>query len=127
MQLRLRLHNMCLLACSFYDAGFTAVLDDIIVGEQVDDLLDEFAATPFLFVRLAPDLETVRARERERGTMLWPEWEWLSEAALEPIPFGLRIDSSRQTPDETVDEIMRRAWSEAVVAPGDVARARSAR
>ena len=35
-QLRLRLRNMCLLGRSFLDAGFTAVLDDIVVGGRLE-------------------------------------------------------------------------------------------
>ena len=37
-QLRLRLHNACLLARSFAEAGFTVVLDEIILGERYDEL-----------------------------------------------------------------------------------------
>ena len=33
-QLRLRLKNMCLLGKSFFEAGFTVVLDDIILGDR---------------------------------------------------------------------------------------------
>jgi predicted kinase len=40
-QLRLRLRNMCLLGRSFYEAGFTAVLDDIIIGERWRELQDD--------------------------------------------------------------------------------------
>jgi dephospho-CoA kinase len=34
LQLRLRLRNSCLVARSFYEARFTAIIDDIIVGER---------------------------------------------------------------------------------------------
>ena len=37
-QLRLRLHNACLLARSFAEAGFTAVVDDIIIGDRFGQL-----------------------------------------------------------------------------------------
>ncbi|HEY5626157.1 MAG TPA: zeta toxin family protein, partial [Dehalococcoidia bacterium] len=46
-QLRLRLHNACLLARSFFDAGFTAVVDDIIIGDRFDHLREELAGVPF--------------------------------------------------------------------------------
>ena len=117
-QLRLRLHNMCLLGRSFFDAGFTAVLDDIIVGGRLEHLRDELADVPFMFVTLAPSLETVRAREHERGTELWREWEWLTTSISQTTErVGLWLDSSAQSAEETVDEIMRRAWNEAIVAP----------
>lgn len=117
-QLRLRLHNMCLLGRSFYDAGFTAVLDDIVIGRRLAQLRDELSGVPFMFVMLQPSLDVVRQREAGRGTELWREWEWLTEsidATTERV--GLWLDTSRQTPSETVDEIMRRAWSDALVPP----------
>ena len=115
-QLRLRLHNMCLLGRSFFEAGFTVVLDDIVVGERLTELRADLAAVDFMFVMLTPGLEVVRERERQRGTELWREWEWLTESIERTTSrIGLWLDSSTQTADETVDEIMRRAWSEALV------------
>lgn len=115
-QLRLRLDNMCLLAHSFFDAGFTVVLDDIIVGARLTDLREDLADVDFMFVMLKPSKEAVREREHQRGTELWREWEWLTESIERTTPrIGLWLDSSTQTANETVDEIMRRAWSEALV------------
>jgi chloramphenicol 3-O-phosphotransferase len=117
-QLRLRLRNMCLVGRSFYDAGFTAVLEDIIHGERLLELCDDLRDVPFFFVMLCPDKAAVREREHGRGSKLYLEWEWLTEsmAASEP-KLGLWLDTSKQTAEETVDEIMRRAWTEALVAP----------
>jgi chloramphenicol 3-O-phosphotransferase len=121
-QLRLRLHNACLLARSFYEAGFTAIVDDIVVGSRLEQAIDELAGVPWHFVMLHPTAEEVRARERERGTELWREWEWLTLSIPETTRrVGLWLDSTGQTPDETVDEIMRRVWTEAAVSPRAVA------
>jgi chloramphenicol 3-O-phosphotransferase len=115
-QLRMRLRNMCLLGRSFYEAGFTAVLDDIVTGSRIDHLREDLAGVDFHFVMLVPDIETVRERERQRGTELWREWEWLTRSILDaPRDVGLWLDSSGRTPEETVEEIMRRAWDEALV------------
>jgi chloramphenicol 3-O-phosphotransferase len=124
-QLRLRVHSMCLLGRSFFATGITAVLDDIIAGEQLVQLCSELRDVPFFFVMLNPDPATVRERERGRGTDLYMEWEWLTEsiAASEP-KLGLWLDTSKQTAEETVDEIMRRAWAEAIVEPHITAEAR---
>ncbi|MDP9237082.1 MAG: zeta toxin family protein [Chloroflexota bacterium] len=117
MQLRLRLRNACILARSFYEHGFTAVIDDIIFGDRFVELLDEVGDLPLHVVMLVPDLATVRAHERERGTNLWPEWEWLTESIASSRPrLGLWLDNSGQTPENTVDEIIRRS-DEARVAP----------
>lgn len=117
-QLRLRLHNACLLASSFYDAGFTAIIDDIIVGERVAQLRDALRDMEFMFVLLVPTAEAVRDRERQRGTELWREWEWLTESIARTTPrIGLWLDSSGQSAEQTVEEILRRAWQEALVHP----------
>jgi hypothetical protein len=79
-------------------------------------LLDDLAGVDFMFVMLTPDKETVRKREQERGTELWREWEWLTESVERTTPrVGLWLDTSAQIAEETVDEIMRRAWDEALV------------
>lgn len=122
-QLRLRLTHACLLAASFVDAGITAVVDDIVIGGRVEELMDELAGRRFVFVMLTPRLEVVRAREAGRGTRLWEQWEWLDDVIRTDTPrIGLWLDSSDQTPDETVDEILRRARAEGLVeAPGPAA------
>ena len=116
-QLRLRVRNMCMLGRSFFDAGFTAVLDDIIIGAAVGDVRDYLADRPFYFVMLRPSLDVVREREIGRGTRLFEEWEWLDDVIERTPRIGLRLDTSLQTAEQTVDEIMRRAWDEALVAP----------
>jgi chloramphenicol 3-O-phosphotransferase len=116
-QLRLRVRNMCTLGRSFYDAGFTAVLDDIIIGAALDDVIEDLGERPFYFVMLRPSLEVVREREIGRGTRLFEEWEWLDDVIERTPRVGLWLDTSAQTAEEAVDEIMRRAWDEAVVAP----------
>jgi predicted kinase len=119
-QLRLRNSNMCLLGLSFFGAGFTVVLDDIIVAERLTEVRGYLADVDFMFVMLTPSVEVVRQRERQRGTELWLEWEWLTELIERTDDrIGLWLDSSTQTADETVDEIMRRAWSEALVQSPD--------
>jgi hypothetical protein len=122
-QLRLRLHNMCLLGASFQDAGFAAVLDDIIIGSRVDDLLNEMQGRQFFFVMLTPSLETVKEREAGRGTSLHNAWGWMDEEVRSRTRrIGLWIDSSDQTAEDTVAEIMRRYEGEALVQAGHLRR-----
>jgi predicted kinase len=115
-QLWLRLKNACLLGQSFVANGITAVLDDIVIGSRVDELLEHLAGDRFVFVMLTPRLEVVRERERGRGTSLWKQWEWLDdEIRTKTQRIGLWLDSSDQTPEQTVDEIVARAWTEGLV------------
>jgi chloramphenicol 3-O-phosphotransferase len=121
-QLRLRLHTMCLLGRSFFDAGFTVVLDDIVIGKRLDELREDLSGVEFMFVMLTPSLEAVRQRERGRGTQLWREWEWLTESIERTSErIGLWLDTTAQTAEQTVDDIMGRAWDDAVVPPRKVA------
>jgi predicted kinase len=115
-QLWLRLKHACLLGRSFVDAGISAVVDDIVVGSRLDELLEHLAGERFVFVMLTPRLEVVRERERERGTALWEQWEWLDdEIRTKTRRIGLWLDNSDQTPDETVNQILARGWTEGLV------------
>ena len=54
---------------------------------------------------------------KERGTHLHEAWGWMDDEIRTGTPrLGLWIDSSAQTAEQTVDEIMRRVWDEGVVA-----------
>jgi chloramphenicol 3-O-phosphotransferase len=116
-QLRLRLHHACMLAKSFASQGFTAVVDDIVIGKRLDDLIEELDGERFHFVMLLPEKETVRERELGRGSRLFEQWEWLDDEARERTRrLGLWIDTSRQSPEETLAEILARR-AEALVEP----------
>jgi predicted kinase len=115
-QLWLRLKHACLLGQSFVANGITAVLDDIVIGSRLDELLEHLAGDRFVFVMLTPRLDVIRERERGRGTALWEQWEWLDdEIRTKTRRIGLWLDSSEQTPEETVDEIVARAWTDGLV------------
>jgi len=115
-QLNLRLQQACFVAASFVDAGITAVLEDSVVGERVDHMLDHLAGRRLHFVMLNPNAEAIRQREASRGTELFDEWAWLDDTIQNHTPrIGLWLDSSQQSPNETVDEILARVWSEGVV------------
>jgi hypothetical protein len=115
-QLRLRLKHACLLGMSFANAGFTAVIDDLVIGSRFDDLLADLAGQRFVFVMLTPRLEVVRQREAGRGTRLWEHWAWLDDEIRHRTPrVGLWLDNSDQTPEETTAAILARGWTEGLV------------
>ena len=115
-QLRLRLSHACLLGRSFVAAGITAVIDDLVIGSRLDDLMEDLAGQTFVFVMLTPSLESVRRREAGRGTSLWEQWEWLDDEVRQRTQrIGLWLDSSDLTAEQTVDAILARAWTDGLV------------
>jgi len=116
-QLQLRLNNACLLARSFFDAGFTAVVDDIIIGERFDDLRANLAGVLFRLVVLAPAVATVIARDEAREHTVGEQWaRYLDDEQQKTMAgVGMWVHSSGQTATETVDEIMSRLEDEGLV------------
>jgi chloramphenicol 3-O-phosphotransferase len=109
-QLRLRLKNMCLLGRSFFESGFTVILDDIIIGERWPQIQEELRGLPFSLVVLAPQVEAVLQRDQERAqTTQGKAWaEYLDRELRQTMTgIGFWIDSSAQTPEETVDAIFQ--------------------
>ncbi len=109
-QLRLRLRQSCWLGRSFVEAGFTVVLDDLILGERWTQLRDELRDLPVALVVLAPRLDVVAGRDLRRAQPTQGEaWaRYLDDALRATLAgTGLWIDNSDQTPDETVEDILR--------------------
>jgi adenylylsulfate kinase-like enzyme len=108
-QLDLRARHGAMLAGSFFDAGITPVLDDIIVGRDRLALYRAGLGTrPLHLVVLAPSLEVVMRRDRERGYKMvgdrWTHLDGEQRAGLGGL--GLWIDSGVLTPAQTVEAIM---------------------
>jgi predicted kinase len=111
-QLLLRLKNMCLLGRSFFKAGFTVVLDDIIMGDRWHQLRAELHDIPFSLVVLAPHVDVVvqqRDMNRSKGSQ-GSAWAVYLDHVLRTTMtnIGLWIDTSEQTPEETVEQILQR-------------------
>lgn len=120
-QLRLRLHHACLLGKSFFEHGYAAVLDDIILGERWDHIQEELRGYEFSLVVLAPRPEIVTGERDMSRTKrpLGPAWATYLDGELRRTMAGtgLWVDNAGQTPGETVDEILRRLWPSAHGAP----------
>ncbi len=110
-QLRLRGRHVCMLADSFFEAGFTPVVDDVVIGSRLGEFRSQLRSRPLLFVLLAPRLDVVRQRDSERSEKhVFDLWGHLDETMREETPRdGLWLDSSELTAEQTVDEILRRA------------------
>jgi hypothetical protein len=116
-QLRLRGRNVALLADSFFDAGFTPVVDDVVIGSRLAELRADLRSRPLLFVLLVPRLDVVRKRNQERPQKdVFEAWQHLDAIARANTPrTGLWLDTSDQTAEESADAILSRAWQEAVI------------
>ncbi|MDQ6658682.1 MAG: AAA family ATPase [Actinomycetota bacterium] len=115
-QLELRRRNIALLADSFAGNGFQVVIDDVVlwpVGlEPYRTLLH---SGPLRFIVLAPALDVVGTRDAGRHKHVFEIWKHLdADLRCWTDQPGIRVDSSRQTADQTVNEINKR-WDEALV------------
>ncbi|MEX2159339.1 MAG: phosphotransferase [Dehalococcoidia bacterium] len=107
-QFELRRRNVSMLADSFFDAEFTPVIDDIVIGSHIDEYVSGLRGRPLLFVMLVPRPDVVRAREMAREKYVFDKWAHLDDAIRRETPrAGWLLDSSDMTTEETVDAILR--------------------
>lgn len=108
-QLRLRYSLAAATADAYAEAGFTAVVQDVVLGEQLTAYVDLFRSRPLHVVVLAPSPEAVAAREAGRaktGYGAWTEAD-LDAGLREATPrLGLWLDTTRLTVGETVEAIL---------------------
>jgi AAA domain-containing protein len=114
--LDLRYRLSALVATEYCQAGFATVVQDNIFGEDVRTWLQEVTVRPRHLVVLRPTvavvLERDHARQRELGKVAYRSGETDAhhlDALLATIPrIGLWLDTSTQTPVETVQSILDR-------------------
>lgn len=106
-------------ADAYAAAGFTAVAQDVVLGAELPRTAALFRTEPLLVVVLAPRPAAVAAHEAGRAkTAYGAAWgvQELDGVLRDETPrLGLWLDTSDQTPAETADEILARAWQEARV------------
>ena len=133
-QLELRYALAAHAADSYAAAGFTVVLQDILIGGHLADMVAQIRSRPLYVVVLAPTADVVQAREDARklarGKVAYkPGDQGPAEldAAFrrQTARIGLWLDTSGQSVTETVDEILARLWAEGEV-PAMSGRARTA-
>jgi chloramphenicol 3-O-phosphotransferase len=110
-QLRLRYRLAAAAADAYSEEGFTVVLEDVIAGEFLPECGALVKSRPLHVVVLLPSIEVLAARDASREQTGYSQWsmEQLYAAFADDTPrVGAWIDSSDQTPDETVDEILAR-------------------
>jgi len=123
-QLRLRYALAASVADRYADAGFTVILQDIVLGEHLADMVAAIHTRPLHVVVLAPRADVVcrrdEARQAARGKVAYKAGgegvaELDAHLRQETPRIGLWLDTSEQTVNETVEEIVTRAAAEATV------------
>ncbi|MFJ6675629.1 AAA family ATPase [Actinosynnema sp. NPDC091369] len=111
-QLRLRYRLSAMVADEYAAHGWTAVVQDVILGDHLAEYVDAVRTRPRYVVLLAPSADALRAREEQRAkTGYGDAWtvEDLDRGLREGTPrLGLWLDTTEQTPDETVRTILDR-------------------
>ena len=112
-QLDLRYRLGASTADAFFEAGFTVVVQDIVMGPALSTYVERITSRPLHVVVLAPRVDVVSEREKARPKTAYqadgPTIEDLDAYIRAETPrIGLWLDNSDQTPDETVDEILAR-------------------
>jgi chloramphenicol 3-O-phosphotransferase len=118
-QLQLRYGIATRVTDAYFDAGFSCVLQDVILGRALQECVDVLRARPLYVVVLCPSVDVVAAREAERDKTGYPAGHH-SIAALdqglrsETPRIGLWLDTSEMSLEETVETIAARAGEAAV-------------
>jgi predicted kinase len=118
-QYGLRLRHLAALADSYAEAGFTVIVEDNIFGAHLKTFVDRLATRPVHVVVLVPEPAVVARREAARDKAAYGLFGWTPESLDHALrtgtaPIGLWLDTSRQRPEETVDEIVGR-WADSAV------------
>ncbi|MFI7017468.1 AAA family ATPase [Streptomyces sp. NPDC050164] len=108
---QLRLYRLSAATADAYaEAGFTAVVQDVVLGEDLRTYAGLVRTRPLYVVVLAPRPEAVAAREAERSkTGYGAAWTvgMLDEALRTRTPrIGLWLDTSELTVGQTVEAIL---------------------
>jgi len=108
-QLRLRYRLAALAADAYAAADFDVVVEDVVAGPMLEEYVALFRSQPVRVVVLLPAAEVVAARADARADSGHAHWtvERMHRLFADETPrIGTWLDTSAQTPEETVDAIL---------------------
>lgn len=108
-QLHLRYRLTADAAKTYYDNGFSVVLQDNYYGEEISRILDMLKDYPVQIIVLCPNVETVKKREKMRGKIGYTGFtvEALYTDFMKETPkIGFWLDTSEQSPEQSVEDIL---------------------
>ena len=119
-QLRLRYSLGADTADAYHDAGFAVVVQDVVIGSVLAEYLSAIRSRPLVLVVLAPSPDVVATRESTRSKVAYgagfDDIAALNQGLhLDTPRIGLWLDSSDQSPEQTVDEIVERGLDDGVI------------
>ena len=109
-QLELRHELSCLVARRYYEAGFTVVYQDIIVGDALERTVARLADLRPTLIALVPSVQALLERDRTRlktgyGAGFPPSI--LADAFAGELPSGVvKVDTTAMTVDQVVRQIL---------------------
>lgn len=109
-QLHLRYQLTAESAKKYFDYGFSVVIQDNYYCSELPYILRLLKGYPVQTIVLCPDISSIRQREanREKKGYTGFEIEPLYNSFMRETPrIGLWIDSSNQTPQQTLDDIIK--------------------
>jgi GrpB-like predicted nucleotidyltransferase (UPF0157 family) len=113
-QLRLRYRLAATAADTYFGAGFSVALEDVVAGPLLGDYRTMIRSRPCHVIVLLPSVEAVTAREAGRGHKGYGAWtiEQLYDCFVTTTPrVGIWLDTTSLTLEETVEEILARTIS----------------
>jgi GrpB-like predicted nucleotidyltransferase (UPF0157 family)/gluconate kinase len=113
-QLRLRYRLAAAAADAYCQAGFTVALEDVVAGPLLGEYRTLIRSRPCHIVVLMPSLDALAEREagrEQKGYGRWTVDEFYEGFATTTPRVGLWLDTSDQTAEETVEEILARTPS----------------
>ena len=111
-QLRLRYRIAAAAADAYAAEGFSVVVEDVVAGPLLEECIALVRTRPLHVVVLMPSLAAIAARESGREEIGYADFsiEQLHEGFVGGTTrIGLWLDTSEQTPRETVEEILARS------------------
>ena len=116
-QLRLRYKLGASTADAYFQQGFSVVVQDVVLGPDLVNYARSIRSRPLVVIVLAPRPEVVKQREMAREKVGYRVGhhtidQLCSVLRHETPRVGLWLDTSKQTPEETVDEVVKRGLAD---------------
>lgn len=108
-QLHLRYRLAADAAKTYYDSGFSVILQDNYYGKEISRILAMLKDYPVHIIVLCPNVEIVKKREKMRGKVGYTGFaveDLYADFMKETPQIGFWLDTSEQSPEQSAEEIL---------------------